>query len=57
MEAVKTLIALQGAGVPSPVRLGAAKGILEIGIRLREVVDLEKRVSELEIALQAQQAV
>lgn len=47
-EAVKTLIALQQAAQPAGVRLGAAKAILEIGIRLREITELEERISELE---------
>jgi hypothetical protein len=48
MEAVKTLLALQQASVPASVRLGAARAILEMGVRLREAADLEERVAVLE---------
>ena len=47
-EAVKTLLALQGAPTPPATRLGAARAILEIGLRLREVADLETRIAALE---------
>ena len=50
MEAVKTLLSLQQATVPHAVRLGAAKAILEIGIKVREISDLEERVAALENA-------
>ena len=48
MEAVKTLLALQGASTPAAVRLGAARAVLEIGIKLREVADLDQRLAALE---------
>jgi type II secretory pathway component PulF len=48
MEAVKTLLALQQASTPASVRLGAARAILEIGLKVREVADLERRLSALE---------
>jgi hypothetical protein len=48
MEAVKTLLALQQASTPASVRLGAARAILEIGLKVREVADLERRISALE---------
>jgi len=47
-ESIKTLLALQQSGVPPATRLGAARAVLEIGIRLREVVDLETRIAALE---------
>lgn len=47
-EAVRTLLSLQKQGVPATVRLGAARAILEIGMKLREVVDLQTRMDELE---------
>lgn len=47
-EAVKTLLALQQASVPAAVRLGAARAVLEIGMKLREVADLEDRLAALE---------
>jgi hypothetical protein len=48
MEAVKTLLDLQKVSVPAAVRLGAARSVLEIGIKVREVADLEERLSALE---------
>jgi hypothetical protein len=47
-EAVRTLLALQKQAVPPAVRLGAARAVLEMGMKLREVVDLETRMNELE---------
>jgi hypothetical protein len=47
-EAVRTLLSLQKQAVPATVRLGSARAILEIGMKLREVVDLEARLSALE---------
>src|SRR5436309_14764165 len=48
MEAVKTLLALQAASYPGAVRLGAARAILEQGVKIREVADLEQRLVALE---------
>jgi hypothetical protein len=47
-EAIKTLLALQQPSTPSPTRLGAARAILEIGVKLREVADMEERLTALE---------
>jgi hypothetical protein len=47
-EAVRTLLELQKAPAPPAVRLGAARSILEIGIKLREAANLEERLSALE---------
>ena len=47
-ESVKTLIVLQKESVPSSSRLGAARTMLEIGLKLREQHDLEQRLAELE---------
>jgi hypothetical protein len=54
-EAVKTLVLLQNTTTPAAVRLGAARAILEMGMRLREVADLEQRLAALEEHLLAQQ--
>jgi HEAT repeat protein len=51
VEAVKTLLELQKSSTPAAVRLGAARAVLEIGIRLRESADLEARLSALEARL------
>jgi hypothetical protein len=47
-EAVRTLLALQKESAPPAVRLGAARAVLEVGMKLREVVDLQTRMDELE---------
>lgn len=52
-EAVRTLLGLQKDAVPPAVRLGAAKAILEIGIKAREMVELEVQLHELEQQVKA----
>jgi hypothetical protein len=47
-EAVRTLLALQKDSVPAAVRLGAARAVLELGIKVRELADLEARIAVLE---------
>lgn len=47
-EAVRTLLALMKDAAPPPVRLGAAKAVLEIGMKIRELAELEAEVRELE---------
>ncbi|AMV25216.1 hypothetical protein VT84_12525 [Gemmata sp. SH-PL17] len=47
-EAVRTLLSLQKDSAPPAVRLGAARAILELGIKVRELTDLETRIAELE---------
>ena len=48
MEAVKTLISLQDAAIAAPVRLGAARTVLEFSIKLRETNELAERIAALE---------
>jgi hypothetical protein len=48
MESVKTLLELQKASNTGPVRLGAARAVLEIGMRAREFAELEGRLAMLE---------
>jgi hypothetical protein len=48
LESVKTLLTLQAPPHPPAVRLGAARSVLEIGIKLRETAELECRLSALE---------
>jgi hypothetical protein len=50
-EAVRTLLALQKDNVPAAVRLGAARAVLEIGVKLRESAELAERVAALEAQL------
>ena len=52
-ESIKTLLALQQASIPHAVRLGAARSILEIGIKMRESADMEERLAALEQQLAA----
>ena len=47
-EAVRTLLALQKESVPAGVRLGAARAVLELGLKVREVAELEAEVRDLE---------
>jgi hypothetical protein len=42
------LLALQKAPTPPAVRLGAARAVLELGIKVRELADLETRIAVLE---------
>ena len=51
-EAVRTLLALQKEATPPAVRLSAARAVLEVGMKLREVVDLQTRMDELEAFVQ-----
>jgi DNA-binding MurR/RpiR family transcriptional regulator len=55
-EAVKTLLALQKDTTPAAVRLGAARAILEIGMKVRDATELEERLAALEQRLAQQQA-
>jgi hypothetical protein len=47
-EAADVLRALLDAGTPPAVRLGAARALLELGVKLRESVELEERLRTLE---------
>jgi hypothetical protein len=48
LRAVQTLLSLQDANQPPAVRLGAARAILELGMRVREMNELEARLAALE---------
>jgi predicted DNA-binding transcriptional regulator AlpA len=48
LEAVRTLMALQQPSFPPAVRLGAARAVLELGMKLREEADLTARLEALE---------
>jgi hypothetical protein len=45
---VRTLLALRKSAASGSVRLGAARAILGIGMKVREDADLEERVAALE---------
>ena len=47
-EAVKALVGLLAPTTPPPVRLGSARTVLEMGIKFREIADLEQRLAALE---------
>ena len=47
-ESVRTLLDLQKASVPPATRLGAAKAVLEMSMKLREMTDLKERIAALE---------
>jgi len=54
-EAIRTLLTLQKDSTPT-VRLGAARTTLEIGLKMRQMVDLEQRMAELEAMVASQDA-
>ena len=47
-EAVKALLTLLKDPTPPPTRLGAARAVLELGVRLREAAELEERIAAIE---------
>ncbi|MFO0798562.1 MAG: hypothetical protein U0804_13890 [Gemmataceae bacterium] len=52
-EAVRTLLALMKESAPPSARLGAAKAVLELGIKVRELAELEAELRELEQQVKA----
>ncbi len=52
VEAADVLRALLDAGTPPAVRLGAARSLLELGVKLRESVEFEERMVAVEQKLQ-----
>lgn len=48
LESVKTLLELQHNGNPPAVRLGAARTVLELALKLREAAELTERLTTLE---------
>jgi hypothetical protein len=52
LESVKTLLSLQKETVAAPVRLGAARAVLELGVRLRESSEVLARIVALEEQVQ-----
>jgi hypothetical protein len=47
MESVKTLLDLQKPSQPGAVRLGAARTVLEVGLKFREVTDIEQQMAQI----------
>ncbi len=54
MSSVRTLLHLQENVYPPAVRLGAARAALEIGLRIRETVEMEERLANLERTLKTE---
>lgn len=52
-EAVRTLLALMKEAAPPAVRLGAARAVIELGMKVRELAELEAEVRELEAKVDA----
>ena len=52
-EAVRALLDLLKPSTPHASRLGAARSVLEIGVKLREAAELEERLAALEERLPA----
>ncbi|MGL6074880.1 MAG: hypothetical protein ACRC8S_12025 [Fimbriiglobus sp.] len=48
IEAVRTLVELQKPSHPAMVRLNAAKSVLDLGVKLRSLVEVEGRIRDLE---------
>jgi hypothetical protein len=57
LAAAEALVELARGDGPPAVRLAAAKAVLDAGLKLREVVDLEARVDDLERQLDERDAV
>ena len=47
-EAVKALLGLLQPATPHATRLGAARAVLELGVKIREAAELEARIATLE---------
>jgi transposase-like protein len=54
-EAVRTLLELLKPAVAANTRLGAARAVLESGVKLRELAEFEERLAALEEQMQTQQ--
>lgn len=48
MEAVKTLLGLMERSTPHATRLGAARAVIELGMKLRDLLEVEQRLTALE---------
>jgi hypothetical protein len=52
-KSLRTLLELQKATHPAAVRLGAARSILELGLKFRETAELAERLAAVEAQLAA----
>lgn len=53
LEAVKTLLGLMERSIPHNTRLGAARAVIELGMKLRDLLEVEQRLTSLEKAVHA----
>ena len=53
LEAVKTLLGLMERSIPHNTRLGAARAVIELGMKLRDLLEVEQRLTALEKAVHA----
>jgi transposase len=51
LEAAKTLLSLQDPSNPPGIRLGAARAIVDFGVKMRQLVELEERLTAMEALL------
>ena len=56
MAAIKTFTTLQESAQSESVRLGAARSIIELGCKLREIVEFTERLAKLEARMAAEPA-
>ena len=54
MAAIKTFTSLQESAQSESVRLGAARSIIELGCKLREMVELTERLAQLEARMESE---
>ena len=51
LESAKTLLSLQNPSMPPAVRLGAARAVVDFGVKMRQLVELEERLTAMEVLL------
>ena len=51
LESAKTLLSLQDPSMPPAVRLGAARAVVDFGVKMRQLVELEERLAAMEAIL------
>jgi hypothetical protein len=47
LRAVQTLLSLQDVSQPAPVRLGAAKALVELGLKTFQLIEIGQRMTEM----------
>ena len=51
LESAKTLLSLQNPSMPPAVRLGAARAVVDFGVKMRQLVELEEPLVAMEALL------